>query len=75
MPIPTSEVATLVATVVDALDLAELGQAGDGYAVLLSGLARAREAAEDEEEWAPELVRRWEHAVEEFAVRCGIGRA
>ena len=55
--------------------LAEEGKAADGYTALLADLTRAREAQEDGEPWAGDLVRRWETAVENYAARHRIGRA
>jgi hypothetical protein len=73
--IPRPELDTFLLTVNEAVELAEEGQAADGYTALLAGLARAREAVEDGEPWGEELVRRWEVAVENYAARRRIGRA
>jgi hypothetical protein len=59
----------------EAVELAGEGKAADGYTALLAGLERAREAEEDGEPWAEELVRRWNVAVENYAARHGIGGA
>jgi hypothetical protein len=72
MLIPAEEAERLAAAVFDALELAHDGQPAEGYTVLLAGLARAQAGAE---EWGPDLVERWEWAVEVYAQRWGIGRA
>lgn len=59
----------------EAVELAEEGQATDGYTALLAGLSRAREVVEDGEPRGEELFRRWEAAVANDAARHGIGRA
>jgi hypothetical protein len=57
--IPRNEIDTVLPTVDEAVELAEEGKAADGYTALLAGLERAREAGEDGEPWAGELVGRW----------------
>lgn len=70
--IPEHEAATLAMSVTEALDLAEAGQVLDGYRCLLGGLARAEEAAAEEEPWGPELVTRYRIALTNYGERFGI---
>jgi len=56
------------------LDLAEAGEAAEGYTALLAGLHRARELHDEAFEWDEELVQRWQGACDNFAERYGIGR-
>jgi hypothetical protein len=74
--LPDNEVASFfLLTVGDALDLARDGEAADGYEMLIAGLRRARETEADGETWAPELVTRYQDALERFAEMYGVGRA
>jgi hypothetical protein len=73
--IPRPELDALARTLMEATGAAYEGEPGDGYAMLLGGLACARKALEGGETWAPRLVARWESALGEFAARWGIVRA
>lgn len=74
LPIPHHELDTFLLTVNGAVELAEEGQAAEGYSALLAGVERAREAAEVGEPWGGELVRRWQDARDRYAERYQIGR-
>jgi hypothetical protein len=73
--LPRNEIDTRLITVVEAVDLADAGEETDGFQALLAGLHRTRELQENGLEWAGELVRRWQEAVQRSAERYRIGRA
>jgi hypothetical protein len=70
--LPADQVDALNGAVTEALDLAHQGRTAEGYALLVEGLVRAREAAA--EPWAAERVGRWETAAERYAEPWGVGR-
>lgn len=73
--LPRREFDTLLLTMTDVVDLADNGDAAEGYTALLAGLHRAKELRDEGFEWGEELVRRWEMACDLYAERHGIGRA
>jgi len=70
--IPRNELTTLAMSIAEAHDLALAGELADGYRCLCGGLARAQEAAEDLEEWGPDLVREWEREIERYCREYGV---
>jgi hypothetical protein len=70
---PPDELSALVAATMGAASAARAGDLPLGYETVLSGLAQALKALEAGDEWAPDLVQRWEYAVEAYAARWGLG--
>src|SRR2546425_1260319 len=69
MPVPPHEAVALSIAVKDALQAAYDGEPEQGYEILLAGLHRARVFEREGEEFAPELLRRWQEALDHFAAR------
>jgi hypothetical protein len=70
--VPPAEVEFLTRALVEVLDLAEAGQASDGYQYLLSGLHRAETARDKGEPWGSELVEQWRLALADYAETYGV---
>jgi hypothetical protein len=72
--IPGSEIKLFRTTVTSAVDLARIGDAAEGYAMLLAGQHRAARALAEGAAWAEELAVRYRAAIEQFADTYQIGR-
>ena len=73
--LPIDEFSALTLIVTSAYDLADAGNAEEGYLVLLLGLRHAKEAHAEGQGWGGELIARYEETCELFASRYGLGRA
>lgn len=73
--LPRCEVKHLTRTIAEAVDLADLGDAGQGYTCLLVGLCYAKEMQAAGEPWGEELVLRWRQVCERYAAHHQIGWA
>lgn len=74
--LPRPEQSTFLMTVMEAMDLADIGKVEAGYHELQSCLARAEELAEkpDAPGWKWELVRRYQEAVARYGAIYRVGR-
>jgi hypothetical protein len=73
--LPYEELIALERTVAEAVDLALVGGAAEGYMILLSGVERARQARTEGKSWGEELVQRYQKAADAFARQFGLGQA
>lgn len=70
--IPRNELTTLAMSIAEAHDLAQCGELVNGCRCLQGGLARAREAEEDQEPWGADLVKEWEREIERYCQEYGV---
>jgi hypothetical protein len=70
--LPHVELEALLLTLEEAISLAVSGHLVDGYDCLLGGLHVAEECSEAGMPWAGELARRYQEALEVYAVRYGV---
>jgi hypothetical protein len=73
--LPHEEVIALQTTVAAAVELAIDGAAAEGYAILLSGVERARQARAEGKSWGDELVKCYQRAADAYARQFDLGRA
>ncbi len=73
--LPIDEFARFTSTLTLAHDLADSGQAEEGYMPLLVGLRHAEKAPAEGRDWSKELLRRYREACDIFAEQYGLGKA
>ena|SRR5689334_6268925 len=67
--LPDREIDLLTSSVLDAIELAVMGQTREGHERLLAGFQRAQGAHREGCPWAGALVRRYEEALRSYAAR------